>query len=156
MNNIIISVIITLSCILNSSCSKESESKIIETELQSYFDTFVLEASLYNLEIDLSSIDIGAYVKNIETNGTVGQCITYSDGSKDIVIDVNNWDKINDEEKEYIVFHELGHCILERSHINEEDENGFCTSIMQSGEGICLNRYDSANRDQLLEELFTH
>ena len=145
-----------LSCILLSSCSKDSDPKIIEEELRVYFDAFVYEAAEYGKEIDLASIDIGAYVEDIQTAGTIGQCIKYSDGSKEIVIDERNWDRLDEFEKEYVVFHELGHCLLLRSHNNDVDENGFCESIMQSGEGFCVNHYKASNRSKLLQELFTN
>lgn len=148
-----ITPIIIIGLIIGS-CSKENEAKIIEAELQAYIDLFTSEAEEREVEIDLSEINLGAYIKNIEENGTIGQCISYSDGSKDIVIDERNWDRLDELEKEYVVFHELGHCVLNRSHNNMEDSNGLCQSIMQSGEGQCQSHYDMTNRNQLLEELF--
>lgn len=145
-----------LNCILLTNCAKESGQTFIEPELEFYFDSFVHEAAEYGKEIDLSSLDLSAYVEDIEVNGTIGQCISYSDGSKEVVIDERNWNRLGDLEKEYVVFHELGHCILERSHSNAVDENGICESIMQSGEGLCQNHYSLSNRSDLLEELFSH
>ncbi len=141
-------------CLILGSCSKENETKIIEAELQIYIDLFVSEASDRAIEIDMSEINLGAYIENIEQNGTLGQCISYSDGSKEIVIDERSWERLDDLEKEYVVFHELGHCVLDRSHDNTQDNNGTCQSIMQSGEGQCQSRYNLNNRSQLLEELF--
>jgi len=56
--------------------------------------------------------------------------------------------------KEYLVFHELGHCILGRSHSNDILENGDCKSIMQSGTSNCKGNYNDENREMLLDELF--
>ena len=145
-----------LTCLIICSCSKEAEPKIIEAELQIYFDSFVSEASAHGIEIDLTLLDIGAYVQNIEFTGTIGQCISYSDGSNDVIVDARNWDQIDEEEKEYVVFHELGHCILKRSHNDTQDGNGVCQSIMQSGEGLCQSRYNLNNRTTMLQELFTN
>ena len=145
-----------LTCMMMCSCSKEVEPKIVEAELQVYFDMFVSEASAHGVEIDLTQIDIGGYVQNIETTGTIGQCISYSDGSNEVVVDARNWDRVDQEEKEYVVFHELGHCILKRSHNDSQDNYGVCQSIMQSGEGLCQSRYDLNNRTAMLQELFTN
>lgn len=136
------------------SCSKENEPKIIEEELKVYIDLFIEEAAEREVDIDLSGVNLGAYIENIEENGTLGQCISYADGSKEIVINERNWDRLDDLEKEYVVFHELGHCVLNRSHDNTQDNSGTCQSIMQSGEGQCESTYNENNRSQLLEELF--
>lgn len=149
-------ILIALNCLMIWSCSKEAESNIIEVELQVYFDTFVSEAATHGVEIDLTLLDIGGYVQNIESAGTIGQCISYSDGSNEVVLDARNWDRIDNQEKEYVVFHELGHCILKRSHNDSQDNSGVCQSIMQSGEGLCQNRYNLDNRPAMLQELFTN
>lgn len=136
------------------SCSKEHQPKIIETELQEYVDAFVAEAASFDVQLDLSGIDLGAYIQNIEDNGILGQCISYSDGSKEVIINERNWDRMDILEKEYVVFHELGHCVLNRSHDNSKNSNGICRSIMQGGDGQCESRYTENNRTELLEELF--
>ena len=139
--------------LLMSNCSKQTDSTI-ETELQIHFDTFLNEAEAHDLNISLDQIDIGAYVENIEKGGTLGQCKSYSDGSKQIVIDQPFWDNANDLEREYVVFHELGHCLLGRDHDDTKDVSGNCMSIMQSGDGGCNGIYSLQNRNSLLNELF--
>jgi hypothetical protein len=46
----------------------------------------------------------------------VGVCITYSDGRKEIEIDLEFWDESEDLAREEVIFHELGHCVLDRDH----------------------------------------
>jgi len=135
------------------SCSQGSENEI-EAELQVYFSSFVEEASTYGMDISLEDIDLGGYIENIEARGTLGQCKSYSNGSKQVVIDEPYWDRVDDLEREYLVFHELGHCLLGRDHDDTKDEDGNCASIMQSGEGGCKSVYNLENRERLLEELF--
>lgn len=135
------------------SCSKQFDNDI-ESELQEHFDTFVLEASLQGVDISLDLIDIDAYIENIEDRGTLGQCKSYSNGSKKVVIDQQFWNRATDLEKEYIIFHELGHCILDRDHDDSKDSDGTCLSIMQSGDNTCSGNYTSQNRNSLLNELF--
>lgn len=138
---------------LSSSCTKE-HSQEIEAELLVYFDAFVEEATTHGVEITLEDLDIGGYVENIEQRGTLGQCKSYSNGSKAIVVDISYWERANDLEREYLVFHELGHCILNREHEDSRDEGGICTSIMQSGTHECRGAYTLENRNALLRELF--
>ena len=136
-----------------SSCTQENNNEI-EAELQVHFNNFVEEASVYGMEISLEDVDISGYIENIETRGTLGQCKSYSNGSKQVVIDEPYWDRVDETEREYLVFHELGHCLLSRDHDDTQDENGNCASIMQSGEGGCKSVYNLENRERLLEELF--
>lgn len=144
------------SSLLFCNCSKETNSKIVEAELIEYFDLFEEEAAKFDKEIDLSTLDIGGMVENIEVNGVLGQCISYSDGTKDVVVDAKYWEGLNGLEKEYIIFHELGHCVLQRSHVNESGTDRTCKSIMQNGEAQCILKYNIDNRSDLLEELFTN
>ena len=135
------------------SCSQENDNEI-ESELQIHFNNFVEEASDHGMYISLDDLDIGGYIINIEQQGTLGQCKSYTNGSKQIVIDQPYWNRADQMEKEYLVFHELGHCLLGREHKDIKDSNGFCLSIMQSGDGGCEGIYNLQNRDGLLEELF--
>lgn len=144
---------VLLICMTTIGCSKQFENDI-EAELQVHFDNFVEEAETQGITISLDQIDIGGYIENIETRGTLGQCKSYSDGSKQITIDQPFWNQASDLEREYVVFHELGHCVLGREHSDEKDGNGNCVSIMQSGNGDCSGNYNSQNRNSLINELF--
>lgn len=46
----------------------------------------------------------------------LGVCYKYDDGKRDVEIDLSYWKEIDDLTKEEIVFHELGHCVLNRDH----------------------------------------
>jgi hypothetical protein len=137
------------------SCHK-GKSQEIESALLIHFTNFEAEAVAHGLDIDIFSLDINGYIQNIETRGTLGQCKSYSDGSQQIVVDEQYWNRISNSEREYLVFHELGHCILEREHNDERDENGNCISIMQSGNNGCKSVYNDNYKAQLLNELFSN
>lgn len=136
-----------------SGCMK-SDSAEIEAELQTYFDQFVAEAAARDQTIDVEALQISGYVEQIEERGTLGQCKSYADGSKTVVIDQFYWRTASDEERQYVVFHELGHCALGRDHDNSTSPDGICSSIMQSGIGVCESIFDEDNRTVLLDELF--
>lgn len=137
------------------SCNKD-DSQVIESELQAHFTNFESEANAHGLDIDISAIGVNGYIQNIETRGTLGQCKSYSDGSQQVIVDEQYWNRISDNEREYLVFHELGHCILEKEHNDEQDENGNCISIMQSGNNGCKSVYNTEYKAQLLNELFAN
>lgn len=139
--------------LLSTSCTKENDA-LVEAEIEVYFIRFADEAALRNIEIDFSELQIDGYFSEINEVGVVGQCQTFSDDSKDLVIEIEYWQGLKDLEKEFLIFHELGHCVLARSHLNTQDENGFCSSMMQSGSGECIDNYNAETRATYLDELF--
>lgn len=141
--------------LLSTSCNKD-DNQVIESELQMHFINFEAEANAHGLDIDISALDINGYIQNIETRGILGQCKSYSDGSQQVVVDEQYWNRITDNEREYIVFHELGHCLLEREHNDVQDPSGNCISIMQSGNNECKSVYNDESKALLLNELFAN
>ncbi len=139
--------------IMVSSCVDDVSHEAVN-QVQNYFQLFESEAYARGVDLDLEQMNVTAQVEQIEQGNVVGQCKTYSDGSKEIVLDLVYWENATEIEREYLVFHELGHCVLERDHNNERDDNGICISIMQSGTGGCNKRYNELSREVLIDELF--
>lgn len=60
-----------------------------------------------------------------------GVCITYSSGYREIQINSTYWDYLMEEQKEQLLYHELGHCVLNRKHDTKLMPNSSCpNSIM--------------------------
>lgn len=53
---------------------------------------------------------------------TVGLCETFADGYKLIRIDVDFWKVMGNGGKEEVIYHELGHCQLDRDHADQLTE----------------------------------
>lgn len=51
-----------------------------------------------------------------DSKTAVGLCYSYRDGRRDIVVDKSFWDVISIKERRQLIWHELGHCDLNRSH----------------------------------------
>ena len=157
------SIIFIISCFFISTlmigCTKENNENLvieelnIDAALQPYFDKFVEEGFLRGQEIDLTAKRIEGFIVEIEEEDVAGQCSYSSSSTRKVNIDINYWNRATDLEKEFVVFHELGHCYLERSH-SDNQENRSCTSIMHSGTSGCRFRYNSTTRDTYLDELF--
>ncbi len=81
----------------------------IENELQPYFDRFEAEGIERGREIDLSSARLEGYIEDIDTPNVAGQCTSNSDEPNRITIDATIWNRSSDLQKEYLIFHELGH-----------------------------------------------
>ena len=150
MNNwfLIILVFITISC------TKEYGYDI-DPEIQPFFDIFEAEGAARDMDFDLEALGIGAELNFIRDNSTVGQCQTSDQGNKRIFVDKAFWSDYDFSEKEFIVFHELGHCFLLRDHDNSVDGRN-CASIMQSGLSGCRNNYGPDTREAYLDELFSN
>lgn len=138
-------------------CEKEQLEPItyldVAAELCPYFQQFEEEAAARGLIIDLEEAHISGRLSTIQ-DGYIGLCA--STGVREIVIDENFWKRSSELSKELIVFHELGHCFLERNHLDEKSVDGTCFSIMRSGKGGCLDFYTAQTRTRLLDELFQH
>lgn len=121
--------------------------------IQEYFDRFETEASFFGLEFDVAGKNIYGIISDLDSN-RIGNCSFSKNHPRRITIDREYWDGANDMEREYVIFHELGHCYLERIHDNSKSGSGMCRSIMQSGESDCYLIYNGKTRDYYLKELF--
>lgn len=157
-NNISYLSIFLLIIITFASCAKEetaiTENYFIADELQPYFDRFVTAGLERGYQIDLAAAKIEGFLSLISDSGVVGQCQFDENSPHTIRIDKRYWNNATELEKEYVVFHELGHCYLERLHRDESNTNGTCVSLMESGLGECRANYRASTRADYLDELF--
>ena len=141
---------------LTLACSDQDSydySSAISPELRIYFDRFESEAESRGLLIDWSAQHIYADLTQIESDA-VGQCLTYEQGRNDLLIDEEYWLRSNEVNKEFLIFHELGHCVLKRGHLDAANPDGSCQSIMNSGNESCRKNYNGTTRSEYLDELF--
>jgi len=127
--------------------------ELADRELWSYFSSFENEAAERNIAIDLNDLGITAVVENISESGVAGTC-QYGLHVHHVTIDKPFWDRASTLLREMVVYHELGHCVLGLGH-TEDDNDGTCLSIMNSGTTDCTVRYNQTNRDYYLDELFS-
>jgi len=126
----------------------------VDPVLWPYFRAFEGEGASRGLNIDLKSIEITGVIEELEEEGVAGQCSYASHRPNHIVIDRQFWMNSSDLYKEFVVFHEIGHCFLLRDHREDQYTNGTCVSIMRSGLGDCRDNYNPSNRAFYLDELF--
>jgi hypothetical protein len=149
--------LIALVVVLLISCVKDEDNQaIVATEILEYFSSFQEEAALRDVPVDLEEMRINGVLQDIEGSTILGQCNTSGNGEKTVIIDAFSWSRLTDLQKEFLVFHELGHCALGRTHDDSSSPNGTCISIMNTGESNCNIRYNSQNRSTYLDELFSN
>jgi len=137
------------------SCVKDEEAAAIfvDESLQMYFTAFENEALIRGLAIDLNGARIEGILSDLPGNIS-GRCQYNSDRPRQVQIDRSYFHSASNLRREFIVFHELGHCYLNRPHLDNQDSNGICISIMHGSSALCQNAYSIATRENYLNELF--
>ena len=142
---------------LAPSCAHKVDGVRIHEELEPYYVIFEEEAAKRGVVFDNEVEQIEGYLQNIVENGVIGACRRNDgpDRPRSIFVDKAYWATATWLEKEYVVFHELGHCFLGLDHDDREDDNGECVSIMASGTTGCRDNYNELTREELIDELFS-
>ena len=82
----------------------------------------------------------------------VGLCTRYEgDPVPHIIIDTAFWNTALDRQREELMFHEMGHCVLNREHRNDVGKDGCPMSIMnwETVSVVCLEKYTQYYYDEL-------
>jgi len=128
----------------------------VDKALWPYFRSFEDAARDRGHTVDLASTRIVGTIEEIKEDNIAGTC-SYGgrQSHKDVIIDKSFWDRASSLYREYIVFHELGHCYLFRDHTEACLQNRTYASIMRSGNGDCRDNYTRSTRDYYLDELLS-
>ena len=126
----------------------------VDEPLWPYFERFEEEGRRRGVTVDLRSARISGRIAEISKDRVLGQCSYQRNNHNHVTVDESFWDRTSDRGREFVVFHELGHCFLLRDHLETTFTDGACTSIMRSGTGRCRDNYSQRTRDAYLEELF--
>ena len=138
-----------------SACNKD-DNDIVETDLEliPYFDMFAEEGLERGLLVDYEAERIEGLLQFINDGNILGKCFQNEVKPRKVIIDINFWNQANEYEKQFLVFHELGHCFLLRGHDNSLDSDGNCVSIMRASVDACDFNFDDSTREAYLDELF--
>lgn len=126
----------------------------VDEALWVYFQRFEEEGRLRGIEVDLKAANITGVIEALGEDDVAGQCTYASHLPNHVTIDQNFWNGASDRSREFVVFHELGHCDLGRDHHEVATSNGICVSIMRSGLEDCRDNYTPITRASYLDELF--
>lgn len=136
------------------SCNIERTTAIPD-EILPYVESFFEEAQIRGLDIEMSDYVIHIDLKDIDNPDHAGTC---NSRANRIEIDENTWSNFSHEKREWLIFHELGHCILNRSHKNKRTSDFECLSYMRGGKDddfdCSTNLYSDLWRSYYLNELF--
>lgn len=145
-------------CVLIVSCQNRKKKVYqVPDEIQPIVSTFIIEAYKRGHRLVIDDLII-TYKYNIITSGVhaAGLCRTRFGHTPIIYIDTTtlNW-RNSEMSREQLIFHELGHCILGRSHTRDTLQNGQPASLMRpTGETLYGSIMSQYKRDYYLDELF--
>lgn len=126
----------------------------VDRDLWLYFQRFEEEGNKRGMDIDLIASKITGIISDIEQEHVAGLCNYSSNAPEHVTIDTDFWASASDLYKEFVVYHELGHCYLVRGHREAAHADGTCKSLMRSGLEDCKDNYNSVSRADYLDELF--
>jgi hypothetical protein len=132
---------------------------IVDSAFAKYVDAFIESGRSRGRDIDFS--DTGLDIRFGEVNQNAGaECFELgnsADGSHRIRISEPYWNEIDELAREVMIFHELGHCELERIHDNQLFSIGDWKSIMRGypipNKDPAIN-FHASRKKYYLDELF--
>jgi len=138
------------------SCDKDPIYSVPD-RIQPYIDLFIAEAASRGVDLEIEDLVV-LFEEDLEVDGVqaAGICTRSRKDPPTIKLDNTtvNW-RSNLSSREQLVFHELGHCVLNRSHLDAKMTNGNYRSAMRpSGEQIYGPVLNLFKRDYYLDELF--
>jgi len=151
-------LILTLSCSLSCTTINASPTPIeyktdyIDKTFNPIIESFIYEARLRGHPVSLDKMNMSfGDIRTSWTDRTVGYCARNRAGRMVIKIHSKSWKKMDEYQREELVFHEMGHCLIPREHCKAVTKDG-PVSIMFPH--ILESTYYKKNREDLVDELF--
>ncbi len=131
----------------------------VDGELRPYVDQFLCAAGERGWQLDLSELRMeftDGYV-TVDSQSFCGYAWNFrKEGPPFVQIARVCWDEYSVEEKEILVFHELGHALLQRPHTNKRLPSGSFASLMNSLHTVGVyDDFTMQKRSYYLDELFS-
>ncbi len=140
-------------CLLG--CTKEHGVSIsIDPAFLPYFESFRAAGEVRGVKVNFELEGIQGVFGDVD-DGVSAQCQHRTGAADQVVIDRAYWNMATTIEREFLIFHELGHCYLNRGHLDDRTPQGHCLSIMHSSAQSCNNNYDVNTREKFWDELFS-
>lgn len=132
-------------------CGKDKK-RDVDPSLDSYVTAFE-NASVDNgggVKVDNLSAQFG----DLDNPSERGVCVTKGDDTPTITISKTIWDRIPESERRELMFHELGHCVLFREHLDALTNDGHTPASLMNKYAIQGTTYSQYEK-QYEAELFS-
>lgn len=122
-------ILLTLAFVFLAGCNDSPKTldnpdfkTVVDPALESYFQTFTSYAKGYGRPLSMN-IEVAFASRPLIPNqmNVVGVCVKYSGSAyiyktAKVYIAEDYWQTISETTREHLMFHELGHCLLDRGH----------------------------------------
>ena len=144
LSNILIFVVASVGC-----AKPSGDQALIEIA-----ERFVSDAARYGVTVDINdyTLKFVEALRPMPGKNIIGECFNYKN---EVHIKKRWFDRASEADREALLYHELGHCVLRRGHKEgAAGPGGSPTSVMQALliSGVVWEK----NREWYLQELFTH
>ena len=143
-----------LSAYLLSGCGRDDALET-DPELIPYFDLFAAEGAKRGITVDYVASNIEGLIQNIPQVEVLGQCFRNEQRPRKVIVDRSYWNNASEPDRQFLIFHELGHCFLDLEHDDSVDSLNNCVSIMHSTVDVCRFVLNDDTRDGYFDELFS-
>lgn len=136
---------------LTTSCKKDPYINVIPNEVLGEVNSFIIEGNARGVNVELGGLKI--VLLNYAPNGNAGE---YHHTTHTIYLDTtSNSYKFSPETKEFLIFHELGHAVLKRPHLDDLTPNNlYQKSIMHTTLTAQWSPPLQSHRAYYLDEIF--
>ncbi|MEO0044359.1 MAG: hypothetical protein RL329_3807 [Bacteroidota bacterium] len=149
---IIVITVVLLLHLFSMGCQKDTI-QTVPAEFQEYVNLFFEEGNKRGMNIALKNINL-----EMRFSTLVGKNAACTPKKHLIEIDSALWRKRSPYDKAWLIYHELGHCILGRDHLLKTLPRGECQSVMSNSEGFnCMINFKSNSwKKYYFDELFNN
>jgi len=110
-----------------STCSQDTR-QVFPDEFRPYVEAFFEDAQARGYDLLLEDYDLTISFRDLDTEERWAYC--FNGNRHKIRIDESKWMRLNDQKKRWLIYHELGHCILDLPHRTLKSPTGLCYSVM--------------------------
>jgi hypothetical protein len=121
----------------------------IDPEFIPFVSIFIHEAEVRDVSVRDKIGDIRITFDLYLEGSNAGVCYKVGD-TREIVISREHWDVFSASQREFVISHELGHCILGRDHMHKSEKISFMNHMVPA----YLNALSSGKIKFLYNELF--
>jgi hypothetical protein len=103
---------------------------VVATDFQPYVNQFQADALANNVSVTvLTGIAFGD-TSQVVGDSVESQVVGFCDyGLNQITIQEAYWNSASTLEKKLLIYHELGHCVLQRAHLNTMENYSYCNEM---------------------------
>lgn len=130
----------------------ESTNPVFHSYIEEYEQKGKSATGKQNFKVNDIPVNFG----DTENIAFQGVCFEYFDGKKEIIIRESWWKNVNEQYRKSLLFHELGHCHLNREHLEETLKVSDQTHKVSLMHSIVLTPKEfQSYEEEYMHELFT-